>query len=88
MIRKVGISIMLFFVLLGVAYFIREIIVKQFDTSFWQVYVGSFAGVYGVFAGAESFKKNSISKYYKPELDDKRPDMQKLAYKKLEREIK
>jgi len=88
MIRKVGIGIMMFFVILGTAYFVREIIVKQFDSSFWQVYVGSFAGVYGVFASAESFKKNSINKYYRPEMDDERPELQKLAYKKLEKEGK
>ena len=76
MIRKVGVGIMLFFVLLGIAYFVREIAVKQIDSSFWQVYVGSFAGVYGVFAIAESFKKNSINKYYKPERDSKSPDLQ------------
>lgn len=83
MIRKVGIGIMLFFVVLGIAYFVREIVVRQFDSSFWQVYVGSFAGVYGVFASAESFKKNSINKYYKPELDDKRPEIQSAALKKI-----
>jgi len=83
MIRKVGIGIMLFFVVLGIAYFIREIVVRQFDSSFWQVYVGSFAGVYGVFASAESFKKNSINKYYRAELDDKRPELQKSAIKRL-----
>lgn len=81
--KKVGIGVMVFFVVFGVAYFVREIVIGQFDVAFYQVYVGSFAAVYGVFAGAESFHKHGISKYYRPEMDDRHPEVQKAAIEKV-----
>jgi len=84
MIRKIGCVVMLFYVLIGVAHFVREIISLQYQASFWQIYLGSFAVVYGVFAGTDGFVKSNVSKYYRPEMDDKHPEVQKAAIKKLE----
>jgi len=51
--RKVGISVMVFFMLLGAAFFIYGVVAGEMSMAFFQVYVGAFAGVYGVFAGTD-----------------------------------
>lgn len=83
--KKVGIAVMVFFMVLAIAMFLRETITAQFNAAFWQVYVGAFAGVYGVFAGTDSFQKAAKSKYYRPEMDDKHPDVQGAAVENLKR---
>ena len=83
--KKVIVAAMIFFIFLGAAFFIREIALRSFSESFWQVYLGSFAAVYAVFTGAESVKKYGKSKYYRPEMDDKHPEVQKVALEKLKR---
>jgi len=84
--RKVGISVMVFFMLLGAAFFIYGVVAGEMSMAFFQVYVGAFAGVYGVFAGTDGFLKHSKSKYYRPELDDKHPEVQREAVRKAQKE--
>jgi hypothetical protein len=84
--RKVGIAVMVFFMLLGAAFFVYGVVTGDMNMSFYQVYVGAFAGVYGVFAGTDSFVKRSRSKYYRPELDDAHPEAQKAALQRAKRE--
>jgi hypothetical protein len=81
--KKVGIAVMIFFMVLAVAIFIRETMFREVDIGFWQIYIGSFATVYGVFAGTDSFQKAARSKYYRPEMDDKHPEAQKAAIEKM-----
>lgn len=78
-VHKVGVVVMMFFLILGVAWFVREVIAGGTEVSFWQVYVSSFAAVYGVFAGIDWGKKHSKSKYYRPEMDDEHPEVQAAA---------
>ena len=84
--RKVGIMVMVFFVVLGAAFFVYGVVTGDMSVSFFQVYIGSFAGVYTVFAGSDSFVKHSKSKYYRAELDDRHPEIQKAAQRKRDRE--
>lgn len=84
--RKVGIMVMVFFVVLGAAFFVYGVATGDMSVAFFQVYIGSFAGVYTVFAGTDSFVKHSRSKHYRPELDDKHPELQKAAQRKYEKE--
>jgi hypothetical protein len=84
--RKVGIAVMIFFMVLGLSFFIYGVVVGSISMAFFQVYVGAFAGVYGVFAGSDSFVKHSKSKFYRPELDDKHPEAQSAALRKAHKE--
>lgn len=77
--KKVGIGVMVFYVLLGFAWFVREIAVGAIDSAFWQIFIGSFAAVYGVFAGTDSWQRQTKSKYYRAEMDDEHPQAQKAA---------
>lgn len=80
----VGKLVMLFFVLLGVAFFVYGVFSEGgLSVELMQVYVGAFAGVYTVFSTNESWQRNNRSKYYRPEMDDKRPDVQKAAIERL-----
>lgn len=79
MAKTVGMIVMMAYVLIGAGYFVREIVLGQVDVSFWQIYLTSFAAVYGVFAGTDSFFKHTKSKYYHPEMDDAHPEVQRKA---------
>jgi hypothetical protein len=85
--RKVGIAVMVFFMTLGVVFFVYGVVSGNMSMDFFRVYVGAFAGVYGVFAGADSFVKSSRSKHYRPELDDRHPEVQKAAVRKMEKDV-
>lgn len=85
--RKVGIIVMLFFVLLGAAFFVLGVAKGEMNIAFWQVYIGAFAGVYTVFAGTDAWQKNNRSKYYRPEMDDKHPEAQRAAVRKMEKDV-
>ena len=79
MAKTVGVIVMMAYVLIGVGYFVRELVLSQVDVAFWQIYLTSFAAVYGVFAGTDSFFKHTKSKYYRPEMDDAHPEVQRKA---------
>lgn len=85
--RKVGIMVMVFFVVLGAAFFVYGVVSSEMSVAFFQVYIGSFAGVYTVFAGTDSFVKHSRGKHYRPELDDKHPEVQRAAVRKMEKDV-
>jgi len=85
--KVTGIGVMVFFVVLGAAFFIRETATGIVNASFYQVYIGAFAAIYTVFAGTDSWQKNSKSKYYRPEMDDKHPEVQQAAIKKMNKDV-
>jgi uncharacterized membrane protein YcjF (UPF0283 family) len=87
-IRKTAIFVMVMFIVFGVGFFVREWITKEWSPDFWQVYIGGFAGVYGVFMACDSWQKNSKNKYYAPERDDEHPGVQEAAIEALKSKIK
>lgn len=82
--RKIGIAVMVFYMLLGLAFFVYGAVKGDVSVPLFQVYLGTLTGVYGIFAGTDSFIKRSKGKYYRPEMDDAHPAAQKAAVKKLE----
>jgi hypothetical protein len=86
--RKIGSVVMIAFVAFGVAFFVYGVATGALVElmAFFQVYIGAFAGVYGVFAGTDAWQKNSRSKWYRPEMDDRHPEAQRAATEKIRRE--
>lgn len=80
----VGKIVMIFFILLGAAIFVYGVFAKEgMPVNLMQVYIGAFAGVYTVYSTNESWQRNTRSKYYRPEMDDKRPEVQQAAIKRM-----
>lgn len=86
--RKIGAIVMVAFIAFGVAFFVYGVWTGSLADimSFFQVYIGAFASVYGVFAGTDAWQKNSRSKWYRPEMDDRHPEAQRAATEKLKKE--
>jgi len=77
--KKIGIMVVVFMTAIGAAFFIAGVVQRMFDPNLWQAYFIAFAAVYTTFAGTDSWQKFGRSKYYRPEMDDKHPDVQAIA---------
>lgn len=77
--KVLGVVAILFFIVLGIAIFVRECFMLEFQAEFWKVYVGSFAGILTAVLGSDSLRNYAKNKFYNPIRDTEHPEVVSAA---------